>query len=135
MTIPKVTQYMTPNPHSIGLRHTLADAYALMRKHNLRHLPVMAGTKLVGLIDDPDLRTIELLEGIDLAKVTVEEAMTPVPYCVTLEAGLDAVAREMAREKHRVAVVMNDAAVAGIFTASDAVRALADILHSSRRSV
>lgn len=132
MTIPKVAEYMTPNVHSIGLRHTLSEAYAMMRRHQLRHLPVMAGTKVVGLIDDPDLRTIELFDGIDLAKVSVEAAMTPVPYCVTEGAGLDVVAKEMARERHEVALVMKDASVVGIFTASDAVRALADVLQARR---
>ena len=130
MSIPKVAQYMTPNPHSIGLRHTLADAYKLMRERALRHLPVTAGTKLVGIIEDPDLRTIELLKGADLTKVSVEEAMTPVPYCVMDTAPLNEVAREMAARKHDVVVVMKDAAVAGIFTSTDAVRALADILHA-----
>jgi acetoin utilization protein AcuB len=132
MTIPKVADYMTPNPHSIELRHSLAEAYAKMRRLSLRHLPVVAGSKLVGLVVDPDLKMIELLKGVDLAKIGVEAAMTPVPYCVTEGASLGEVAREMASQKYDVTVVMRDAAVVGIFTESDAVRALAEILHPKR---
>lgn len=134
MTVPKVAAYMTPNPHSIDLRHNLAEAYSKMRRLNLKHLPVVAGSKLVGIVVDPDLKTIELLKGLDLTTVTVASAMTPVPYCVTETAPLDEVAREMSARKYDVAVVMKDAAVVGIFTSTDAIRALADILHPRPRS-
>jgi acetoin utilization protein AcuB len=128
-SIPSVAEYMTPNPHSIGLRQSLAQAYAFMREKNLRHLPVLAGAKLVGLIDDPDLRTFELLKGVDLSSLSVEKAMTPVPYSVTETTRLDEVAKVMAAHKYDVAVVTRDAAVVGVFTSTDAVRALADILQ------
>jgi acetoin utilization protein AcuB len=129
-SIPSVAEYMTPNPHSIALRQSLAQAYAFMREKNLRHLPVLAGDKLVGIIDDPDLRTFELLKGVDLSSLTVEKAMTPVPYSVTETTRLDEVAKVMAAHKYDVAVVTRDAAVVGVFTSTDAVRALADILHA-----
>lgn len=129
-SIPSVAEYMTPNPHSIGLRQSLAQAYAFMREKNLRHLPVLAGAKLVGLIADPDLRTFELLKGVDLSALTVEKAMTPVPYSVTETTRLDEVAKVMAAHKYDVAVVTRDAAVVGVFTSTDAVRALADILQA-----
>lgn len=132
MSIPKVAQYMTANPYSIELRSTLAEAYTKMRRHQLRHLPVLAGTKLVGLVTDPDLQTLELLKGVDLMAVGVEAAMTPVPYCVTETTGLDEVAREMSMQRYEVAVVLRDAKVIGIFTASDAIRALSDLLHPPR---
>lgn len=131
-SIPSVAAYMTPNPHSISLRQSLAQAYAFMREKNLRHLPVLAGGKLVGIIDDPDLRTFELLKGIDLSSLTVEKAMTPVPYSVTETTRLDEVAKVMAAHNYDVAVVTRDAAVVGVFTSTDAVRALADILHAAR---
>jgi len=134
MTVPNVAAYMTPNPHSIELRHSLAEAYAKMRRLSLKYLPVMAGSKLVGIVVDPDLKMIELLKGVDLTTVTVASAMTPVPYCVTEDAPLDMVAREMSTHRFDVVVVMKDAAVSGIFTATDATRALADVLHAQRRA-
>jgi acetoin utilization protein AcuB len=125
---PKVADYMTAHPYSIGLHQTLAEAYALMRQHDVRHLPVLAGGKLVGLVADPDVRTLERLKRYDLANVLVEEAMTPVPYAVTADARLSEVAREMVARKYEAAVVMSDSAVVGVFTAIDALRALADML-------
>ena len=125
---PRVSDYMTANPHSIGLHHSLAEAHALMRQQKIRHLPVLAGGKLVGLIAECDARTMELLRRLNLDGVSVEEAMRPVPYAVTEGARLDEVVREMAAMKYDAAVVLRDAEVVGVFTATDATRALADLL-------
>ena len=125
---PKVADYMTENPHSIGLRQTLAQAYALMREHNVRHLPVLSGGKLVGLLADPDLHTVDLLTRFPINEIAVEQAMTPVPYAVTADTRLDVAAREMAAHKYDAVVVMRDARVVGVFTAIDALRALAATL-------
>jgi acetoin utilization protein AcuB len=131
--IPKIAAYMTENPHSIGLHEPLLEAYARMRQHGVRHLPVLSGKRLVGLIADPDLRTVELLKRVSLDNVTVEDAMTPVPYSVTVDARLDEVVREMAAQKYDAVVVMRDADVAGVFTATDAIRALADLLAGASK--
>jgi acetoin utilization protein AcuB len=132
-TAARVSDYMTAHPHSIGLHEPLREAYALMRRHNVRHLPVLVGGKLVGLVADPDLRTIDLLERIDLARLSVEEAMTPMPFSVTADARLDMVVKQMVASRHDAVVVMRDAEVVGVFTASDALRALADALSGAAK--
>lgn len=131
--IPTVADHMTEHPYSIGLHAPLTEAYALMKRHGVRHLPVLAGKRLVGLLADPDLHTVELLKRVDLSEVTVEEAMTPVPYAVTVDARLDEVAREMASRRYDAVVVMRDADVAGVFTAIDGLRALAAVLGGSSK--
>ena len=82
MTTLKVYKYMTPSPHSIGRDQTLATAHRLMRKNGIRHLPVLDGGVLVGLVSERDLRFIETLQEVDLGVVRVEEAMSPDPYFV-----------------------------------------------------
>lgn len=124
--IPKVAEYMTQHPYSIGLHESLEEAYARMKRHNIRHLPVLSGKRLVGLLPAPDLRTIELLKQVNLAEVKVEDAMTPVPHAVTVDAPIDEVARRMIANRCDVVVVMRDADVAGVFTAFDGLRALSE---------
>lgn len=124
----KVADYMTPNPHSIGLHDSLAKAYAKLHELQIRQMTVLLGGKLVGLLAAPNLRTVEALKDADLTAITVKQAMTPVPYAVTEDARLDEVAREMASQRYECAVVMRDATVVGIFTTVDALRALADLL-------
>lgn len=126
-----LVDYMTPLPYSIGLEQPLVLARQIMHKHRIRHLPVLHGAKLVGVISERDLALIETLRDVDPAKVQVEEAMTPDPYVATTSTPLADVVREMADNKYGCAVVMQANAVIGVFTTTDACRALADLLTGS----
>lgn len=128
--IPRVERYMTASPHSIGKDQFLVHAHELMRNHAIRHLPVLDGGRLVGVLSDRDLHLIETLRDVTPDKVTVEEAMTPVVYSVAPRAPLHEVVREMAAHKYGCAVVVDDREVVGIFTTIDALRAFADLLES-----
>jgi acetoin utilization protein AcuB len=47
--IPIVQKYMTTSPHTIGDDQPMALAHQIMREHHIRHLPVLHGSKIVGL--------------------------------------------------------------------------------------
>ena len=126
-----VGAYMTELVHTIGSDQPLEQAHQLMRKFQIRHLPVLTGGDLVGLLSIRDLYWLETLEGVDPDKVVVEEAMTGTPYTVGPEAPLLEVARTMAAHKYGAAIVTAKGAVVGIFTTTDALRALADSLDST----
>jgi acetoin utilization protein AcuB len=126
---PKVVEHMTPIPYSIDSDQALARAHAMMRDHQIRHLPVFARGRLVGILTDRDLHLIETLKGVNPSKVTVEEAMTASPYAVASDAPLAEVCAEMAEHKYGCAVVLQHERVIGIFTTVDACRALAEILR------
>jgi acetoin utilization protein AcuB len=128
--IPHIDKYMTPGPHSVGQEQPLTQAHRLMREHRIRHLPVLHGGKLVGVLSDRDLHLIETLRDVDPEKVTVEEAMSEVVYTVAPKAPLDEVVREMARQKLGCAVVEDNGKVVGVFTTVDAMRAFADLLEA-----
>jgi acetoin utilization protein AcuB len=126
---PKVDKYMTTSPHTIGLDQPLSQAHAMMSKHRIRHLPVLSGGKLLGVLTDRDLHLIETLKDVDPTKVTVEDAMTPAPYSVTPQTALDEVAAEMAEHKYGCAVVMDNQHVVGVLTTVDLARALTEVLR------
>jgi acetoin utilization protein AcuB len=125
---PSVEHYMTRTVHSVGRKQSLQTAHDMMRKHQIRHLPVLEGGKLVGLVSLRDLTLIEGLPDVDPAQVMVEEAMTQVPYTVSRDTELALVADEMARRKLGSAVVVQGGKVIGVFTTVDALRALSDAL-------
>lgn len=128
--IPAIARFMTPAPHSIGDDQPLAEAHHMMKLHSIRHLPVLRGGKLVGILTDRDLAVIESLAGVEPRVTQVEEAMNANVYAVHPEAPLDEVVDEMARFKYGSAIVMQNQKVVGIFTTVDACRALHDLLHS-----
>ena len=119
---------MTAAPVCVQLDADLADAVDLMEQHNIRHLPVMDGDTLTGVVTDRDLAMIESLLPEEWESICVAEAMTPEPYTVQPDAALWEVAKHMAREKFGCAVITDEqGAVVGLFTTSDALRVLADL--------
>lgn len=128
--IPTIQKFMTTSPHSIGVEQPLSRAHTMMREHGIRHLPVLHGGKLLGMLTERDLRLVESLAGVDPTKVKVEDAMSNVVYSVGPETPLDEVVATMGEHKYGSAVVMQNDKVVGIFTTVDVCRALADLLQT-----
>jgi acetoin utilization protein AcuB len=121
-----VADYMTPGPHTIGREQSLVAAKQIMQKSHVRHLPVLHGGKLVGVLSDRELSALETLPGSK--QLTVEDAMVPEVYVTSAGASLATVAGEMARQRIGSAIVLEDEHVVGVFTAVDGLRALAETL-------
>lgn len=127
--VPTIQTFMTPSPHSIGVEQTLARAHEVMRAHAVRHLPVLSGGRLVGMLTERDLALVETFHDVDPAEVLVEDAMSTAVYVVSPDVALDEVVTTMADHKYGSAVVMQGRTVVGIFTTVDTCRALAEVLR------
>jgi acetoin utilization protein AcuB len=128
MDEPTVELYMTASPHTIEHDQPLSVAHELMRTHAIRHLPVLEGGALVGLVSLGDLHLFETLDDVDPREATVFEAMSDNPYAVSASEPLRQVAAEMATRKISSAVVVERDRVVGIFTAVDGLRGLSLLL-------
>jgi acetoin utilization protein AcuB len=128
--IPTIRDYMAESPHTIGSDQPVAHASELMQKHHIRHLPVLEGGRLVGVISDRDVKIVQAFHDVDAGEVQVAEAVGVEAYTVAPDAKLDEVAMHMAEHKYGSAVVMDHNKVIGIFTTVDALRALADALRA-----
>ncbi|BDG06239.1 CBS domain-containing protein [Anaeromyxobacter oryzae] len=124
-----VQNFMTLGPVVIGSDRPLAEAHRVMRERSIRHLPVVDGGRLVGMLSQRDLYLCETLKGVDPASEPVREAMTPEPYVVAPDAALDEVAGTMAQRKLGSAVVVDRGQVVGLFTTVDALRALSGLVR------
>ena len=51
-------EIMTKNPDTLGPDDTASDAIRMMRSHNYRHLPVVDGAKVVGMVSVRDLYAV-----------------------------------------------------------------------------
>lgn len=125
---PQIADYATPTPFSIGRDASLAQAHRLMRANHIRHLPVLDAKKLVGLVSQRDLLLMETIDGVDPENVLVEEAMTSAPYVVERDTPLHVAAMHMWKNKLGSAVVVDHQHVVGVFTTSDALQALVEVL-------
>ncbi len=123
-----IADLMTATPLTIGTDQKLSRAHEVMREHQIRHLPVLRGGKLVGVLSQRDLYFLESVAGVDVNIDEVADAMSTDVYTTYPEATLREVARVMSEQKYGCAVVVDHGRVVGIFTVTDAVRHLADTL-------
>ena len=128
-----IASFMTRSPHCIGKDQKLAAASSLMRTAQLRHLPVLDAGRLVGMLSQRDIYFVETIQGVDPVEVSVEDAMTQEAYQVHPTARLHAVVGAMAKKKLGSAVVVEAGKVVGMFTTTDALRVLSELLsrHAS----
>lgn len=134
--LPQILAYMTPFPFSIDVDAPLAEAHAFMRERVIRHLPVTERGELAGILTDRD---IKLALGPDLGspperELAVRDVYQPESFVVDAAVPLEEVAAQMAGRHLGSALVTRGGKLVGIFTATDAYRALARVLRERHPS-
>lgn len=129
----EIKNFMTEGPHAIEPHEPLSVARDRMRHLKVLHLPVRAAGRAVGILS---ARDVDLMAGTydragrseDFARTPVADVMTPDPFTVRPESPLSYVASQMAERKIGSALVVDgDGRLLGIFTANDALEALATL--------
>ncbi len=125
-----VDEFTTPEPVTATEDTSIDDLQRLMEKHGIRHLPVIRGESVVGVISDRDVRLVAGLTYAEKHQVQAGDIMTPDPLIVSANARLDEVALAMSERKVGSAIVTEtDGKLLGIFTATDALNALIEIVR------
>jgi len=124
-----VGAYATRVPCTVDADEPLKTARRLMLAHQVRHLPVMRGGAVAGVLSEAAIGALEVLPGSSL--LTAGEAMACDVYLTGPGDALDFVASEMARRRAGAAVVVTCTGVVGVFTLGEALQALVDALRPS----
>src|SRR5438105_13711791 len=61
----KVSEWMTPDPNTIGPGVEARAAFASLSERGYRHIPVVAGQKLVGIVSMRDLMRVAMIQPAD----------------------------------------------------------------------
>jgi acetoin utilization protein AcuB len=126
---PTIREHMSTTPHTIGRKQTLAAASAIMRHHDIRHLPVLDGGRIAGILSQRDLLLIESLPDVDPNDVRVEDAMVQDVFTVSPETPIGEAIETMIDRKLGSVVVSDNDRVVGVFTTVDALVALHELLE------
>jgi acetoin utilization protein AcuB len=111
---------------------SLAEAQRLMRAERIRHLPVVSGTRLVGIVTDRDLRDATPSPATTLSRgeIAYQLNTTPLKTCMTTDVvwinpDMDMVpaARILLDRAFGCLPVVEDGALVGVVTEIDCLRA------------
>ena len=78
----KVSEWMAKDPVTVTKDQKVQDCVDLMKKHSIRHLPVVENKKLIGLVTESDLREVflaSLMEDLSIEGVMISEPITVSP--------------------------------------------------------
>ncbi len=121
---------MTKDPTTLRPTTHVMTARRIMGEENIRHLPVVDGKELVGIISERDLdhyATVYKNKDID-REVTVEELCIFEPYTVDENKRLIKVLPAMRENKYGSILVTRNGELSGILTSIDICRVLERVL-------
>lgn len=136
----KVSRYMTQKLITATPDMSVEQAFLLMRTHRVRHIPVVEGDSLVGIISDRDLRRPRWAEQVDDWTAyyqindshAVTDVMTRNPETVRASDPVLKAVNLFRDHRYGALPVLNkDGDLVGILSAQDLLGALEEFLTKS----
>lgn len=121
---------MTPDVVTVSPAASVVDALDILNANSVRHLPVLDGDRLVGILSDRDLRMA--MTGRP-EETTVADVMTRDPFTVAPDTPVEDAARTLTEEQVGCLPVLEDGALVGILTASDVLQAFVELMTGRER--
>jgi len=131
-----VSDWMTKKVFSIEPDDYLSDAIYLMRERSVKHVPVLRGEKLKGIISDRDIREYSPSKATSLdvyelhyilAKTRIKEIAKTKIITTTPDTPVEEAAMVMLDNNIGCLPVLDDGMLVGIISDKDIYRALVDI--------
>jgi len=122
-----VRDVMTRKVLTIGPETSCDEARRLMEQHRIRHLPVVAEGRLVGMVSDRDVRSAAAQTRGTLA----EKIMTGDPVTITPETRVEHAARLMLDGRFGSLPVTDGQTLIGIVTYTDLLRAFVRVIETA----
>ncbi len=129
-----VSDIMTKNLVKLHLNDELSIAESLFKKHKIRHLPVVDGEHIVGMLSYSDLLRISFVDATDdegekiestiYDMFTMEQAMTKKVVSVKPETSIKTVAEIFTQREFRALPVVSNENLVGIVTTTDVIKYL-----------
>lgn len=128
-----VSTIMTKNLVTADVNDSLRHVNSLLKENNIRHIPVVSGTKLVGIISKSDIMRLsfgDMFEGQKEADETVfdllklEQVMVSSPKVITEEETIQEVAEKFTQVEFHALPVVKGEEIVGIVSTTDLVKYL-----------
>lgn len=126
-----VAHIMTQNVIAVQEQDSLEDVVAVFKKNHIRHLPVMQGNKVSGIISSTDINRLTFgalfdgQEGADeavLQMLSVPQVMTSHPKTIPSDMTIKEVAEMFSESDFHAVPVVDGGELKGIVTTTDVIR-------------
>lgn len=119
----RIRDLMTVLPRTVKLGDSIVDAAKAMRGEDSGIVPIVDGTRLVGVLTDRDIVTRVIAAEKDPRAVKVEDIASEKLVTIDPDQDLDEALRLMARHQvRRLPVVEEDGTLIGIVARGDVAR-------------
>jgi CBS domain-containing protein len=128
-----ISHIMTKNVATVQVSDDLHDVIDLVKKNHIRHVPVLEGHDVVGIISSTDINRLtfsslfENQEGADeaiLEMLSISQVMTQKPRTVEASLSIRDVAEILASEEYHALPVVENGQLVGIVTTTDVIKYL-----------
>ncbi|HLC26190.1 MAG TPA: CBS domain-containing protein [bacterium] len=133
----RVSERMTKNIITVTPETTLSEALRIVHEKKIRHLPVVAEGRLVGIVTDRDLKKVSASEATTLSvwelnylldRVKIKDFMIRDVISISPELPIDEAAELMIAHRIGSLPVVEDGKVVGILTETNMVETLVAIM-------
>lgn len=126
-----IGQIMTADPATVSPQSSAAEARRLLDSNVIHHLPVVEGSRLVGIVSSSDLLKLHLLDDkmTIFTRATVDQIMETNVIVLNRNATLRDAAEKLSMGSfHSLPVVDRKRRLLGIVTSSDLIGELLQLL-------
>ena len=137
----RVMDRMRRSPVSVNRSDTLLHALRTLETWKIRHLPVIEGDRLVGIVSDRDLKKaapspfdrdtakefVRFTSAVTVKEVMSKEVVTTSPYCPIEEA-----AALMVEKRIGALPVVQEGRLVGIITETDVLGVLTEMMGATK---
>ena len=133
----RISELMTKEVATVGVDQTLRDVVNLMRLRKIRHVPVVEGSALVGIVTDRDVKRAlpSVFSGDQdefervLADTRVDQVMTRDPFTLRPTDSVKEALKALIERKFGGIPIVSNGKVVGIVTDIDFLRAFEKTLR------
>lgn len=129
-----VSTIMTKNIIAVNRTDDLETAERLFKQHHIRHIPVVSGDVIIGMLSYTDLLRISFADAINendsevdtvvYNMFTIDQVMTKNVVTVNSETTIKEVAKIITKNEFHALPIVDDGQLVGIVTSTDLINYL-----------
>ena len=131
-----VSTIMSENIIALNRTDDLEHAEFLFKRHNIRHIPVVSGDVIIGMLSYTDLLRISFADAVDESEkdvdtlvynmFTIDQVMVKDVSTVNSQTSIKEVAEILASKEFHALPVVDDGILVGMVTTTDLINYLID---------